>query len=344
MSPDKLCAIVSFRLGMSDGVSIVADRWTSVLDQMGYRVITVAGDGPVDHVLPSLAIDAEHAPSVDELRGVFADVDLVVVENLCSIPLNLPASRAIAEARRGLPTIMHHHDPPWQRDRFSHITELPIDDAAWRHVTINELTRRQMIARGFEATTIYNPFDVHEPEGDRARTRDLLEIDDATLLLAHPVRAIARKNIPMALRLAEQLDATYWLLGEAEDGYDDELAWLLSTASVPVIHRGLPNIADIYAAADIIAFPSLWEGFGNPPIEAALHRRPVIVGDYPVADEIEALGFTWFKPSQLDEVRHLLANPDDALLDQNREIAKRHFSMEKTQELLTMLIDDAGWS
>lgn len=343
MNPDKLCAIVSFRLGLSDGVSIVADRWATVLNQMGYEVITIAGEGPVTHTVPELAIGSTTAPSVAELQRLFEAADLVVVENLCSIPLNLAASHAVAEALRGRPTIMHHHDPPWQRDRFAHITELPLDDPAWRHVTINELTRRQMHARGFEATTIYNPFDIDEPAGDRDRTRAELGVDDDTLLLAHPVRAIARKNIPMALRLAEQLDATYWLLGQAEDGYDGELDWLLSTASVPVIHRGLTNIPDIYAAADIVAFPSLWEGFGNPPIEAALHRRPVIVGDYLVAEELEALGFVWFKPSQLDEVQRLLAEPDPAMIEQNRTIARRHFSMEKTAELLTELITSAGW-
>lgn len=328
---------------MSDGVSIVADRWAAVLDQMGYRVETVAGEGPVTHLLPGLAIGAKTPPSVDELHAVLDHADLVIVENLCSIPLNLPASHAVANARRGRPTIMHHHDPPWQRDRFAHITELPIDDPAWRHVTINELTRHQMHDRGFEAFTIYNPFDVHEAKGDRTATRAMLGVDDDRVLLAHPVRAIARKNIPMALRLAEQLKATYWLLGQAEDGYDEELDWLLSTASVPVIHQGLTNVADIYAAADVVAFPSLWEGFGNPPIEAALHRRPVIVGDYPVAEELEALGFTWFKPSQLDEVARLLRHPDPGMLERNRSVAHRHFSIEKTAELVTELIEKAGW-
>jgi len=344
MTLNKLCAIVSFRLGLSDGVSIVADRWSTVLHQMGYDTITVAGEGPVTHTLPGLAINAAEPPLVEEISAAVADADLVVVENLCSIPLNIPASLAVAEALRGRPTIMHHHDPPWQRDRFSHITELPIDDPAWRHVTINELTRRQMQARGFEASTIYNPFDVHEAAGDRDTTRAALGIDEDTLLLAHPVRAIARKNIPMALRLAEQLHATYWLLGQAEDGYDDELDWLLSTASVPVIHKGLPNIPDIYAAADVIAFPSLWEGFGNPPIEAAIHRRPVIVGDYLVAHELEALGFTWFKPSQLDEVAKLQTHPDPDMIERNRALARKHFSMEKTAELLLDLIQSAGWA
>lgn len=339
----KTCAFVSFRLGLNDGVSIVAQRWAEALAGLGYQIITIAGEGPVDHLLPGLAIGAPTPPDDKALHELLADVDLIVVENLCTIPLNLSASRAVARAAAGRPTIMHHHDPPWQRDRYGHITELPMQDPAWRHVTINELTRNQMADRGIDATTIYNPFDTNEPVGDRDAMRRELGVT-AELVVAHPVRAIPRKNIPMALRIAEELDGVYWLLGPAEEGYGEQLEWLLSTASVPVIHRGAPSTGAIYAAADVVVFPSLWEGFGNPPIEAAIHRRPVIVGNYPVADELEALGFAWFRPHQLDEVRRLVSEPDNDMLDHNQQLARDRFSIATTQRLLQQLIDEAGWA
>ena len=337
------CAIVSFRLGLADGVSIVADRWASALEGLGFEVFTIAGEGPVDHLVPGLAIDAPVPPTDSELQVALEGADLVVVENLCTIPLNLAASHAVGKALRGVPTIMHHHDPPWQRERFSHIDDLPLADPAWRHVTINELTRHQMADRGIEATTIYNPFDTTEPFGDRETTRAWLGVGADELLVAHPVRAIPRKNIPVALRLAEALGATYWLLGQAEEGYDDQLEWLLSTARVPVIHRGIDKIADIYAAADAIVFPSLWEGFGNPPIEASIHRKPVIVGDYPVARELQSLGFKWFRPGELARVEQLVAHPDEKMLDDNRALALERFSVKASRDLIEQLITEAGW-
>jgi len=332
--------MVSFRLGLSDGVSIVAARWAEALSDLGWTVTTVAGDGPVDVLVPGLALDATQAPTHAELDAALGSADLVIVENLCTIPLNLAASRAVGEYLRGRPAIMHHHDPPWQRDRYGHITELPLRDGAWRHVTINELTRSQMADRGFEATTIYNPFRTTEPYGDRDGTRSALGVDDDTLVVAHPVRAIPRKNIPVALRLAEELQGTYWLLGEAEEGYGQHLDWLLSTATVPVIRQPAGHIPDIYAASDVVVFPSLWEGFGNPPIEAAIHRRPVIVGNYPVAQELTALGFRWFRPDQVDEVRELVAAPDEDLLDHNRELALKRFSIEASKVLISQLLED----
>jgi mannosylglucosylglycerate synthase len=337
------CAIVSFRLGRADGVSVVATTWRKALAELGFSTRTIAGDGPVDVTVPGLAIDALSAPTTAELRAALAGVDLVVAENVLSIPLNLAASRVLSAVVRGRPAILHHHDPSWQRDRFAHITELPPRDEAWRHVTINELTRRQMAERGIEATTIYNAFDVHEPMGDRAATRAAFAIDSDERLVIHPVRAIERKNIPKAIEMAEALDATYWLLGAAEENYDAELDRILARARTRVIHRASTDRPGFYAASDIVAFPSTWEGFGNPPVEAAIFRRPVAVGHYPVAEELRALGFRWFDPDDIHGLRAWFEGKDEALLDHNQRLAREHFSFETMRKKLGSLLADAGW-
>jgi glycosyltransferase involved in cell wall biosynthesis len=100
---------------------------------------------------------------------------------------------------------------------------------------------------------------------------------------------------------------------------------------------------DVYAAADAIAFPSTWEGFGNPPIEGALHRKPVAVGSYPVADELRAFGFRWFEPDDAAALDMFLREPDLALLDDNQRIAVENFSLDRMAARLRALLDDAGW-
>jgi glycosyltransferase involved in cell wall biosynthesis len=344
MAPVPRAAIVSFRLGLTDGVSIVAESWRTALGDLGFDVVTVAGEGPVDRTLAGLAIDAPDAPTIGEVREALDDADLVVVENLLTIPLNLPAARAVAAALRGRPAILHHHDPPWQRERFAHVTELPPDDPAWRHVTINRLTEAELRERGLRATTIYNGFEVPRALGDRAAVRTALGVADDELLVAHPVRAIERKDIPAAIALAERLDATYWLLGPAEEGYGDTLAAALADASCRVIHRPWPHGPDLYAAPDLVAFPSIWEGFGNPPIEAALHGKPAAVGDYAVARELRALGFEWLDPTDHGAVRAFLAAPNEAVLERNRALAERHFSLDAMRDALAALLDEAGWA
>lgn len=336
------CAIVSFRLGMTDGVSVVASTWQRALGDMGFDVVTVAGEGPVDRTIPALAMGATVAPDREVLEAVLRDVDLVVVENLCTIPLNLPASRAVAEVLRGRPAVLHHHDPPWQQPQYAHATELPPADHAWRHVVINRLSRGEFAERGLTATLIYNGFDVDPPAGARDKTREVLDVGDDEVLLVHPVRAIPRKNVPAAVRLAEALDAIYWLVGPAEDGYD--VSSILDAARCRVIHAPTPGtMHDAYAAADAVAFPSTWEGFGNPPIEAALHRKPVAVGDYPVARELRELGFQWFDPDEPDAFGLQIQEPNRALLDHNRRLAVEHFSIEHMAARLRELLVDAGW-
>jgi glycosyltransferase involved in cell wall biosynthesis len=337
-------AVVSFRLGLTDGVSIVAESWGRALEAIGFDVVTVAGEGPVDRTIPGLALSATKPPRPDEVHDALADADLVVVENALTIPLALPASLVLAEALRGRPVILHHHDPPWQRERFAHVTDLPVDDPAWRHVTINRLTELQFAERGLRATTIYNGFALPQRPGNRAAVRASLGVGENEVLVAHPVRAIQRKNIPAAIALTEQLGATYWLLGGPEEDYDATLDSLVRSARCRVVQQPWAHGPDLYAAPDLVVFPSHWEGFGNPPIEAALHGRPAAVGDYPVARELRELGFEWLDPADANAVRAFLREPDLALLERNRTTAERHFSLDALRDALAALLDEAGWA
>ncbi len=321
--------MVSFRLGGGDGVSVEAAKWSSALGLLGWSVRTVAGAGPADTVLEGLAIDAGVPPTAGEVEDALAGADLVVVENLCSLPLNPGAAATVAAACRGRPTLLHHHDLAWQRPHLAHLPAPP-DDPAWAHVTINELSRRQLAQHGIRATTVYNAFEADPAPGDRAGTRTRLGVDDDTTLLVQPTRALARKNIAGALALCEAVGGTYWLLGPAEDGYGPELERLVAGAACPVL-RGSPpggcSVADAYGACDVVLLPSLWEGFGNPSVESATFGRPLAIGPYPVATELAAFGFRWFDATDPAELGAWLRAPDEELLAHNHEVASTHFNL-----------------
>ena len=321
--------MVSFRLGGTDGVSVEAAKWGWALERLGFEVTTVAGEGPVDHLVPGLALDGAADPAPEEIERALAGADLVVVENLLSLPLHPRAAAMVADACRGRPTVLHHHDLPWQRAHLAHHPPPP-DDPAWRHVTINELSRLELAERGIEAVTIYNTFDVDPPRGRREKTRATLGIAETDRLVLQPTRALPRKNVAGALALAETAGAVYWLLGPPEDGYGAELDRLLAGARCPVRHGPVPDatMADAYAACDVVALPSTWEGFGNPTVESAVHRRPLAVGWYPVARELAAFGFEWFDAADPAALARWLDRPDPALIDRNLEVARRYFSLE----------------
>jgi glycosyltransferase involved in cell wall biosynthesis len=342
-----VAAIVSFRLGGSDGVAVEATKWAGALRALGFDVRTVAGEGPVDRLVPGLAMAAADPPSLVEVGDALSDADLVVVENLCSLPLNERAAAVVAAVLRNRPAVMHHHDLPWQREQYARYPPPP-DDPAWAHVTVNELSRTELARIGIAATVVRNAFDVDAPPGDRASTRRRLGIDDETRLILQPTRAIPRKNVAGAIALAEAVGATFWLLGPAEDGFGPELERLVAEARIPcrvgpIDAQSGRHVADAYAACDLVVLGSTWEGFGNPAIESAVYRRPLAIGAYPVAAELAAFGFRWFALDDAEASSAFLDDPDEALLEHNHLVARRHFALRELPGRIGRVLESTGW-
>lgn len=378
-----VASMVSFRLGGPDGVSVQAATWGRALERLGYTVRRVAGelaDGPRpgDVVVPGLAVAAEAAPGpggqrpaapmgphASELRAALRGSAVVVVENVLSLPLHLEAARALTAVLAELPAdarvLLHHHDFAWQRPETESITELPPRLPGAVHVTINDFSRRELADRRIDAVTVRNAFDLDAPPGRRAATREALGVGTDDLLVLQPTRAIARKNIPASLRLAEGLaerlarPVVYWLPGPAEDGYAATLAEVLAATTVPVL-RDIPNslrlssegapagMGDAYAACDLVTFPSTGgEGFGQPVIESVWADRPLAVLRYPALDEILALGFSFLPADDPDVVAAALGEASrrdgvGPVAARNRELAQAHFSMKALERALEALL------
>ncbi len=339
---------MSFRLGGLDGVAVEATKWAGALRALGFDVRTVAGDGPVDRLLPGLAIGATEPPERAAVEAALAGADVVVVENLCSLPLNPGAASLVADVIRGRRAVLHHHDLPWQRAQYADCPPPP-DDPAWAHVTVNELSRLELDRVGIRATVVRNAFAIDAPPGNRDAARDALGLSAGTRLVLQPTRAIPRKNVAGGIALAERLGATFWLLGPAEDGYGPELERLVARARCPCLLGPGPrgtgaNVVDAYAACDVVALPSTWEGFGNPAIESAVYRRPLAVGPYPVAAELAAFGFRWFAHDDAPGVAAFLDAPDVTLLEHNLHVAATHFSLRDLPERIGRVLESVGWA
>lgn len=332
--------VLSYRLGMADGVSIEAAKWGWALRELGHDVRTVAGEGVADTIVEGLAIGSNVAPDRDAIAESIGEADWVVVENVCSLPLNQAASEAVAAALSGRPAVLHHHDLPWQRANLAAGLDVPTDPQ-WRHVTINELSARDLEVRGIAATVIPNHFDLDPPQGDRAAMRQAIGVRGSATLVVHPVRAIPRKNCGAALRLAEKLGAIYWLVGGPEDGYGPELERLLRLARTGV-RQGMPSgytIADVYAAADVVVLSSTWEGFGNAAIESVAYRRPLARSRYPVMAEIERHGLRYFDLDAIGAIEKFVERPDTELLDENVAAARAAYDLSLLPDRLHAVLE-----
>ncbi|MGH3838074.1 MAG: glycosyltransferase family 4 protein [Pseudonocardiaceae bacterium] len=337
-------AVMSFRLGAADGVSVAAAQWVTALRRLGCRVRTVAGAGNADHLVPGLAFDTDIPARGRDIEAALRGVDLVVVENVCSLPMNPPVTEAVAQVLRGRRAVLRHHDLPWERERYAHLRGWPPDDPSWQHVAISEHSAAELARRGIDATAVYHGYACIPRCGNRAAGRAALGVALQHRLLLQPTRGIARKNIATGIALAQAVDAVYWLTGPVEEGYGPQLADLLAEARCPV-RRGLPRglrMADAYAAADAVVLPSTWEGFGLPLIESALAGRPLAVSDYPVAREVARLGFTWFPVDDPAPLAAWFTDPDPALLERNRALARQHFGPDVLAGRLSDMLARAG--
>ena len=86
--------LLSYRLGGADGVAVESAKWEWALRSLGFATRRVAGhyddaQRPDDTALPFLRIDgAGAAVDRDGLARAVIDADLIVVENICSLPVN----------------------------------------------------------------------------------------------------------------------------------------------------------------------------------------------------------------------------------------------------------------
>jgi glycosyltransferase involved in cell wall biosynthesis len=361
--------VVSFRLGGVDGVAIEAQKWMWALGELGYDVRRVAGaieDGgrPGDIVLAGLAFDAAGGLTTpapvepDAIKAALDGADLVVVENLCSLPLNIDAAHAVARAvgeHHGR-VVFRHHDLPWQRRHLAHLaSELPPRVHGALHATINLRSRRELEARGYAgAATVHNYFDLDPAPGDRDATRAEFGFGADDLVLLQPSRAIERKNVPGAVRFAAYVarrmpdrPVRLWIAGPAEEGYAETLARIVERSDVPVTIGRAEHVADAYAACDVVVFPSTWEGFGNPVIESIAARRPCAAFPYPVLSEIVAAGVRCFSTEQPDVLVRFLGESEQrhqTYFDVNLRRARLSFDIADLPAAIDHAFTAHGWS
>jgi glycosyltransferase involved in cell wall biosynthesis len=250
--------------------------------------------------------------------------------------------------------LFRHHDLPWQRRHLADIgAELPPRVDGAMHATINLRSRRELEARGYAgATTVHNFFDLDPPPGDRDATRARFGFGADEFVILQPSRAIERKNVPGSVRLAAYLarvtdrPTRLWVSGPAEDGYADTLARVIERSEVPVTLGRAASVTDAYAACDLVAFPSTWEGFGNPVLEAIAARRACAAFPYPVLAEILAAGVRCFSTEQPDVLVRFLAEPDarrETYFDVNLRRARVSFSLADLPGTIEHAFAAHGW-
>ena len=406
---------IATRLNGTDGVSLEVQKWAKVLQRMGHKLYFCAGElgdyarnGTLipklhfaDQSIQSLSKRAfgENADQdgeklsdqiymmADELRAPLRRfirsnrLDLIIVQNALTIPMNLPLGVCLTGliAELGIDTIAHHHDFFWERERYqaNHILDLldttfPAKLPSIQHVTLNTIAQARLKARrGIDSIVIPNVLDfASPPKGQDAYNSDLrnaLGLAKGDLFILQPTRVIQRKGIEMAIELVHRLESPRARLFISHRSDDEGLShwlWLKREAQVMDVqlqlidhligserammkNHKIYSLGDAYAQANLVTYPSIYEGFGNALLEAVYYKRLTIVNRYPVYNaDIKPLGFEFieldgFVDDQAVASTRALLNDEQLvreMAEKNYQLALEYFSLEILENKLKQLL------
>ncbi len=311
------------------------------------------------------------------------DIDMLVTENCLTIPMNVPLGVALTEfiSETGINTIAHHHDFFWERQQFmvNAIWEylnmaFPPHIPSIKHVVINTSADNQLSLRtGISSTVIPNVMDFENPPppiDDYAKdVREALGLKNYELLILQPTRVVKRKGIEHAIEFVSRLGAKAKLVishASGDEGYDyEKRVWeysrimgvdTLFVSDIINDQRGttpggrkIYTLDDIYPHADLVTYPSNFEGFGNAFLEALYYRKPILVNNYSIySTDIRPKGFSvieidgYVTRSAVRLAKKILRDEDfrEKMVEHNYKVATRHFSYKILRHKLKALIAD----
>lgn len=410
-STPKRIGFISTRFHGTDGVTLEAKKWADILRGLGHTSFWMAGqlDTPPDisHLAPLayfnhprvatlqsrlFGVSTRTRAVTDEIQAIkntlkddlyrFIEkfqLEVLIPQNILAIPMHVPLGLAMTEviAETGLPTIAHHHDFAWERERFvvSAVNDylrgaFPGALPGVEHVVINSMAQKEMARRcSRSAAIIPNVLNYETPApGLDDYNRDLrreLGFAETDWFILQPTRVVARKGIEHAIELVRRLNDPRAKLvishpaGDEGNAYMQMLRDRIEDAKIDVRFiadrvdefRGrtadgkkIYTLFDVYPHADLVTYPSHYEGFGNAFLEAVYFHKPVVVNTYAVyARDIDPLGFKTIELSQLvtrevvEQTREILTNP--ALRAEwgqtNYELGLKYFSYTVARRKLT---------
>jgi mannosylglucosylglycerate synthase len=202
-----------------------------------------------------------------------------------------------------------------------------------------------------------------------ADVRQALGVGDNELLILQPTRVVKRKGIEHAIELVHRLGMKAKLVishASGDEGYDyerrvREYSKMMKVDTYFVSNiinekRGLTKngrkiytLEDIYPHADLVTYPSTFEGFGNAFLEAIYFCRPIVVNTYAIYTmDIKPKGFSvieidgYVSDEAVRKTKKVLTDSKfrDKMVQHNYETAKQYYSYSVLYDKLKNLIKD----
>lgn len=261
----------------------------------------------------------------------------------------------IAPPRSSCPFVVTVHDISFETDQsfFNPVDRLrmrmliPWSVKRAAHVlTVSEFSKTQIVEQygvsGDRVTVTYNGVDevFAKPLSDQEvlRIKQRYRLKEPFILAVGNVQP--RKNLVRLLRAFSALSAS----GDAEDWslyMVGQSRWGAEESYRQLSQLGLENkarflgyvdtqedLAALYKIATIFAYPSLYEGFGLPIVEAMAAGTPVLTSNVTSMPEVAGDAAVLVDPTSVDDIaeglQRLMGDPllVDALIDKGKRRAK----------------------
>ena len=244
------------------------------------------------------------------------------------------------------------------------------------HVVINSVADAQISLRtGVSAYVAYNVMDFETPppppDDYNSDVRQALGIADDELLVLQPTRVVQRKGIEHAIELLNRLGRKAKLVishASGDEGHDyeqrlREYSKLMNVETIFVCDiisekrgmtadgRKIYTLEDIYPFADLVTYPSTFEGFGNAFLEAIYFKKPVVVNAYSIyTKDIKPKGFSvieidgYVTQAAVEKTKVVLDNQQfrQQMVELNYELGLEYFSYGVLHRGLRALLVQRG--
>jgi mannosylglucosylglycerate synthase len=310
------------------------------------------------------------------------DIDILVIQNALSIPMHIPLGVGITEflAETNINAIAHHHDFPWERTRFAvnAVSDylsfaFPPRHPRLQHAVINLAAQEELSWRmGVTSLLVPNVLDFKTPppgiDDYNQDVRAAIGLEQDDIMMLQPTRVVPRKGIEHSIKLVELLENPRVKLVVSHESGDEGTEYLQmlrelaheSNVDIRFIEARIGeerrigesgekiySLWDLYAHADFVTYPSLYEGFGNAFLEAVYFRLPIMINRYAIyTRDIEPKGFqvpvmdNFVTRRLAREVQRLLDDQDyrRKTCDKNYNIASHFYSFDVLRRSVRTLI------
>jgi glycosyltransferase involved in cell wall biosynthesis len=214
--------------------------------------------------------------------------------------------------------------------------------------------------------------DFASPPPEDAATgafREDIGLKDDDILILQPTRIVQRKGIETSIELVRRLDDPRCKLVITHSAGDEGVAYarrLHSYAAlmgVEIIYADQwigderspgsdaskkYTIWDAYRDADLVTYPSTYEGFGNAFLETLYFKKPILCNRYAIyRTDIEPCGFDvilmdgFLTDEVVGQVREVIGDSERRrrMVEHNYETARKFFSYDRVEQELQAILN-----